>query len=138
MVKIKAPYNFVPLEEKAFYPSWANHISQDIPFEDGVSGRIEYTITAKTPIYVRNGQKQEDKPENRDNTFSHTSDGKYFIPGTSIKGEIRSVLEILSFGKMTQVQDSRFGIRDLGAGPEGTRYKSYKKCILWLVEERWR
>lgn len=46
---IKAPYNFVPLENKAFYPSWTNHISQDIPFEDGVSGSIEYTIEAKTP-----------------------------------------------------------------------------------------
>ena len=33
---IKAPYNFVPLEKTAFYPEWANHISQDIPFEDGV------------------------------------------------------------------------------------------------------
>ena len=109
-VKIKAPYNFVPLEEKAFYPSWANHISQDIPFEDGVSGSVEYTITAETPIFVRNGQKKDAG----DNTFSHTSDGRYFIPGTSIKGEIRNVLEILSFGKMTQVQDTRFGIRDLG------------------------
>ncbi len=113
-VEIKAPYNFVPLEEKAFYPSWANHISQDIPFEDGVSGSIEYTITAKTPIFVRNGQKQETDTKKRDNRFSQTSDGRYFIPGTSIKGEIRNVLEILSFGKMTQVQDGRFGIRDLG------------------------
>jgi CRISPR-associated protein (TIGR03986 family) len=126
-VKIKAPYNFVPLEEKAFYPSWANHISQDIPFEDGVSGSIEYTITAETPIFVRNGQKQEKDPKKRDNKFSQTSDGRYFIPGTSIKGEIRNVLEILSFGKMTQVQDARFGIRDLGKGPEGDRYKELLK-----------
>lgn len=108
---IKAPYNFVPLENKAFYPSWANHISQDIPFEDGVSGCIEYTIEAKTPIFVRNGYTDREKP---DSTFSKTHDGKFFIPGTSIKGEIRNVLEILSFGKMTQVQDARFGIRVLG------------------------
>ena len=127
MVQIKAPYNFVPLEEKAFYPSWANHISQDIPFEDGVSGSIEYTITAETPIFVRNGQKQEKDPKKRDNKFSQTSDGRYFIPGTSIKGEIRNVLEILSFGKMTQVQDARFGIRDLDKGPEGDRYKKLLK-----------
>lgn len=109
MATIKAPYNFVPLESEAFYPEWANHISQDIPFEDGVSGSIEYTLTAETPIFVRNGQAKNAN----DNTFSHTADGRYFIPGTSIKGEIRNVLEILSFGKMTQVQDARFGIRDL-------------------------
>ena len=112
---IKAPYNFVPLENKAFYPSWAIHISQDIPFEDGVSGSIEYTIEAKTPIFVRNGYTDREHP---DSTFSKTHDGKFFIPGTSIKGEIRNVLEILSFGKMTQVQDARFGIRDLSNNPE--------------------
>lgn len=116
---IKAPYNFVPLENKAFYPSWANHISQDIPFEDGVSGSIEYTIEAKTPIVVRNGYTDREHP---DSTFSKTHDGKFFIPSTSIKGEIRNVLEILSFGKMTQVQDARFGIRDLNSQKNPVAY----------------
>ena len=116
---IKAPYNFVPLENKAFYPSWANHISQDIPFEDGVSGSIEYTIEAKTPIFVRNGYTDREHP---DSTFSKTHDGKFFIPSTSIKGEIRNVLEILSFGKMTQVQDARFGIRDLNSPKNPVAY----------------
>lgn len=116
---IKAPYNFVPLENKAFYPSWANHISQDIPFEDGVSGSIEYTIEAKTPIFVRNGYTDRERP---DSTFSKTHDGKFFIPSTSIKGEIRNVLEILSFGKMTQVQDARFGIRDLNSQKNPVAY----------------
>lgn len=119
---IKAPYNFVPLENRAFYPSWANLISQDIPFEDGVSGSIEYTIEAETPIFVRNGYKKGDAP---DPNFSRTPNpnGNYFIPGTSLKGEIRNVLEILSFGKMTQVQDARFGIRDLSNNPEGRFYR---------------
>lgn len=117
---IKAPYNFVPLENKAFYPSWANHISQDIPFEDGVSGSIEYTIEAKTPIFVRNGYTDRKDPDTK---FSQTPNGQHFIPGTSIKGEIRNVLEILSFGKMTQVQDARFGIRDLSNNPEGRFYR---------------
>lgn len=117
---IKAPYNFVPLENRAFYPSWANHISQDIPFEDGVSGSIEYTIEAKTPIFVRNGYTDRKNP---DQEFSKAPGGQYFIPGTSLKGEIRNVLEILSFGKMTQVQDARFGIRDLSNNPEGQFYR---------------
>lgn len=130
---IKAPYNFVPLENKAFYPSWANHISQDIPFEDGVSGSIEYTIEAKTPIFVRNGYTDREHP---DSTFSKTHDGKFFIPGTSIKGEIRNVLEILSFGKMTQVQDARFGIRDLSNNPEGRFYRQKTQNVHcgWLYK----
>lgn len=128
---IKAPYNFVPLEETAFYPEWANHISQDIPFKDGVSGSIEYTMEAKTPIFVRNGYTDRNNP---DATFSHTTDGRYFIPGTSVKGEIRNVLEILSFGKMTRVQDARFGIRDLN----NKQYRNLVKGVHcgWLFRDK--
>lgn len=127
---IEAPYNFVPLEETAFYPEWANHISQDIPFKDGVSGSIEYTMEAKTPIFVRNGYTDRNNP---DATFSHTTDGRYFIPGTSVKGEIRNVLEILSFGKMTRVQDARFGIRDLN----NKQYRNLVKGVHcgWLYKD---
>lgn len=106
---IKAPYNFVPIGTRCYFPEWSNHISHDIPFSDGVSGSIDIRITAETPIYVRNGASDEG---NKDTSFSHNSAGRYFIPGSSIKGEIRNVLEILSFGKMTQVQDMRFGIRN--------------------------
>lgn len=129
---IKAPYNFVPLAKTAFYPEWANRISQDIPFEDGVSGSIEYTMEAKTPIFVRNGYTDRKNP---DVTFSQTKDGRYFIPGTSVKGEIRNVLEILSFGKMTQVQDARFGIRDLNGSDkrEYTRRVANAYCG-WLYK----
>lgn len=131
---IKAPYNFVPLENRAFYPSWANHISQDIPFEDGVSGNIEYKITSETPIFVRNGYTDRKNPDTK---FSQTPNGQYFIPGTSIKGEIRNVLEILSFGKMTQVQDARFGIRDLSNNPEGRFYRQKIQNVHcgWLYKQ---
>lgn len=128
MATIKAPYNFVPLEDTVFFPEWQNRISQDIPFSDGVSGRIDIKIEAKTPIFVRNGQAQlteQEKTEGKkgDDSFSHTDDGRYFIPGTSIKGELRNVLEILSFGKMTQVQDARFGIRKIGNSEYGNLLK---------------
>lgn len=132
---IKAPYNFVPLENKAFYPPWANHISQDIPFEDGVSGSIEYTIKSETPIFVRNGYTDRKNPDTK---FSQAPDEQHFIPGTSIKGEIRNVLEILSFGKMTQVQDARFGIRDLSANSEGQFYRERIQDVHcgWLYKKQ--
>lgn len=28
-MKITAPYNFVPLNEKVFYPSWSEQVTQD-------------------------------------------------------------------------------------------------------------
>ena len=127
MATIKAPFNFVPLSSKVFFPDWADLISHDIPFEDGLSGVIELKITAQTPIFVRNGHTQKDHEENRDayKSFSKMADDSYFIPGTSIKGAVRSVLEILSFGKMgkNQVVNQSFGLRDLSKSADGDFYR---------------
>ena len=98
---IKAPFNFVPLNKDVFYPDWADEISHDIPFEDGFSGTIELDIEAQTPIYVRNGvQSSKQNTEDGDYLKFSNIDGRYFIPGSSIKGMIRNVMEIMSFGKM--------------------------------------
>ncbi len=102
MAEVRSPFNFVPLNTKIFYPEWADLITQDIPFENGISGSIEMTINAKTPVFVRNGHSQEDMKAENDayKSFSKFPDGRYFIPGSSVKGTVRSVLEILSMGKM--------------------------------------
>jgi len=105
---VNSPYNFVPLPEDVFFPSWAEQISQDVPFCKGLDGTIKLTITARTPIFIRNGYSGDDK----DNTFSHTPDGKYFIPATTVKSCIRSVLEIMSFGKMKPVTKEVKGYRN--------------------------
>ncbi len=108
---IKSPYNFVPLSETVVFPDWADKVSHDVPFEDGESGEIEIKITAKSPIFVRNGSAEKDETK-----FSHIEEDnnkKYFIPGTSLKGAIRNVLEIMSFGKMNRIDDRKFSWRDL-------------------------
>ncbi|MCF0185830.1 MAG: TIGR03986 family CRISPR-associated RAMP protein, partial [Bacteroidaceae bacterium] len=122
---IKAPFNFVPLSEKVFFPDWADQISHDIPFEDGMSGTIKLKITAESPIFVRNGHTEDDQKNGTENyeSFSKTPDGRFFIPATSIKGVIRSVLEIISCGKMMQMQNQSFGIRDLSNGADGKFYR---------------
>ncbi|MCI6989270.1 MAG: TIGR03986 family CRISPR-associated RAMP protein [Campylobacter sp.] len=105
---IKAPYNFAPLNEKVFYPSWAKEISHDIPFKDGESGELELSITAHSPIFIANSKKDREEKETR---FCNI-DGKFFIPATSIKGTIRSVLEIISFSKLRDFDDSTYAVRD--------------------------
>lgn len=108
---IKAPYNFVPLSNEVVTPEWVNHISHDIPFEDAQSGEIQVEITAHSPIFVRNGQ-----PKNADTPSADFSqhEGNYFIPGSSLKGMVRNVLEIMTFGKMgDKVNDHRYALRDL-------------------------
>jgi len=101
---ITAPFNFVPLSEKVFFPDWAEDVSHDVPFEDGESGMIDITITAKSPIFVRDHEKPEE--------FCQYN-GTYYIPGSSVKGMVRNVLEIMSFSKMTQINDDTYAVRDL-------------------------
>lgn len=137
---IKAPFNFVPLSDKVFFPDWADEISHDIPFEDGVSGTIELTLTAQTPIFVRNGHTQADANENNNNyrSFSKDPDNSYFIPATSIKGAVRNVLEIMSFGKMRVDKNAKFAQREWSNSKlfplKGNPNEQKKLCCGWLFE----
>lgn len=49
---IDAPYNFVPLSPHVFLPEWGLRVSHDIPFSDGLSGELYYTVQAETPLLV--------------------------------------------------------------------------------------
>lgn len=117
---IKSPYNFVPLSDKVVFSDWADQVSHDIPFEDGISGKIDLSVTLQSDTYIRNGGKWSDEAKKDDNspcqkffTAKVNGEDKYIIPGTSFKGMIRNVLEIASFGKMQRVNDDRYSIRDL-------------------------
>jgi CRISPR-associated protein (TIGR03986 family) len=114
---IKAPFNFVPLNEKVFFPEWADQVSHDIPFSDGESGEIELELEAMTPIFVRNGHTKEQTDPGHEKydeyvSFSKDADGNYFIPGTSVKGMVRNVLEIMSFGKMNLDPRMKYATRE--------------------------
>jgi len=117
---ITSPYNFVPLNKKVVYPHWAKLISHDVPFENSLSGTIELKITANTPIFVKDGisareaeKYKVDKIQNKP-FLPNKFEDKYFIPGTSIKGMIANVLEIISFGGIKdRVDNKRYSFRDL-------------------------
>lgn len=113
---IKAPYNFVPLSDKVFFPPWANQVSHDVPFSDGESGEIEVTITAKSPIFVRNHEVNGDKyyttqQGKKISTEFCNYKGKYYIPGSSVKGMVRNIVEIISFARL-QTENKKFAYRD--------------------------
>ena len=110
MATIKAPYNFVPLSEKVYFPNWADQISQDIPFSDGDDGVIELSIKNLSPLFVRDGH-VKDEPTEWSSHIRIDNQKRYFIPATTLKGCFRSVLEILSFSKMSRYNDDFFGYR---------------------------
>ncbi len=115
---IPSPYNFAPISDRvceipAGEASWA-----DVPFSDGLSGHIQLRVTAKTPIFIRGPGKHPKEADEKRRSDPHQKfyrlpDGRFAIPGTSIKGMLRNVLEIATFSRMTHVDDKRHGFRDL-------------------------
>ena len=103
------PYSFVPLPSKVCYlpDDYAKGLetAQDVPFADAKSGKITVTYEALTPFCVREGG---------DNSSNVNINGKYFVPATSLKGMIRSVLEVVSLSDPRNgISDSRYSLRDL-------------------------
>ena len=141
---IKAPYNFVPLSQKVFFPDdWTidNHqISHDIPFNNFLSGDIKVTITAITPIFIRNSYVFQDdyyeyKSKKISKEFCHYR-GKFYIPGSSLKGKIRNILEIMSFSAIS-IEDKKYSYRDLNENiyKEKMIRKQNQIQAGWLYEE---
>ena len=112
---ISAPYNFVPLANWVHSPAWARQVSQDLPFQDGLCGHLDLRLTAHSPILV--GGEQETATDHEPGVVRPFrlpgGDGAYALPGTSLKGMIRAVVEIASFSRMAMVDEQRLSLRDL-------------------------
>ncbi len=125
-----APYNFVSFPEKAVIryvnpgelPAHNNFKNRN--GDDLLSGIIEYELEAKTPIIVAAGAKDKDRKMAKDVSFFRNLDGKYAIPGNTMRGIIRTNSQILSFSNIikaddsggyaeSEIQDSRFLFRDV-------------------------
>lgn len=143
MAKITSPFNFVPLSDLVFYPQWSDDISHDIPFEDGEDGIIELEITNKSPLFI--GEGDTNNPDNRSSHIMVDGIRRYYIPGTTLKGCFRNVMEILSYGKMEQYDDDSFGFREVAHKDSKVRnyyhglvrnvrcgwlWKEYDRCYL--------
>ena len=109
---VHAPFNFVPLSERILNPDWSGLVSQDKPLSDGICGTLDIEITAKTPLLVGDEQIKESGKEGKVH-FNRLPNGRYAIPGTSLRGMLRSVLEIATFSGMKIVENQRFSVRDL-------------------------
>ena len=126
-MKLTSVYNFVPLNDCVYTPDWAELVSHDAPFSDGEDGIIEVTLRNVSPLFTRNGSSDR----NNGSPYSahiETADGKklYYLPATSLKGMFRSVMEIMSFARLSDSQYTNrfFGYRDLG-GKDMSNGKKY-------------
>ena len=120
------PYNFVPWigrePNKAQKPEQATH---DRIADGRLSGRISITFTAQTPIFVPDGQLRENDDSNDSSDavgpldFFHCWNGRcdrYAIPGSSVKGAVRSLFEALTNSRAGVTDDSALGRVGEGEG----------------------
>ena len=121
------PYCFVPLSNNVFnYTEEEKYkfmIANDVPFKNGISGKIHATFTAKSPFCVKSNEKE-----------NCNINGKYIIPSTSIKGMIRSVFDIITLSNISHSADnSRFSMRNVRSDDYDLKKEAPKSGFLILL-----
>lgn len=140
-----APYNFVRLPDKIVpadtqSPSHASYA--------GLTGRIECTLRTASPTYVRcalsidkfeQAEREREQPnpnyadaaKNSPDFFYTAIPSEPVIPGSSLRGMLRALIEIAGFGKMQFVDSQRrFFFRAVADNPTTSSIGSaYKKIV---------
>ena len=124
---VGAPYNFVPfpdkvLEYQAENLPWHNTVQSSPDKEEGrlYTGEIEYQIISESPIFVGSGVKNDAGNE----CFYKNADGRYAIPGSTMRGLIRSNVQILSMSSVIDdINDYALLYRTITKGTTKYDYK---------------
>ncbi len=123
-----APYNFVPLPEKVVTVD-----TEAIPGHDvytGYTGYIDCTLETRSPLYTRCAMRPEffkewadriqemmrnDEARKEYAQFFHLDDAQTpVIPGSSLRGMVRTLVEIAGYGKMQWVTGDKLIYRAVG------------------------
>lgn len=145
--KAIAPYNFVELPNKvvpAQLECNGKLRDNDRYYSDRHTGKIICTLKTESPLYIRCGLTPVDfatfgdtpneklKLEQRKKKaefFLHPANLHPVLPGSSLRGMLRTLVEIISFGKIEQVSDQqKFFFRAVAAendDPLRDRYKHH-------------
>lgn len=121
MADVFAPYNFISFAKTPAYVKDESRIighDKMSVTEDGeklYSGEIHYTLEAKTPIFIDDGTQAH--------RFCKNAEGKYVIPGSTMRGLIRSNATILGLGNVSDdVDDYSLMYRNVASGLNKKRY----------------
>lgn len=98
------PYDFVPIDMEHLpekrRPVWHNVLTTANPQTDKLySGYLYLYIKSETPLFIRDGNSSSDPRVPKEHISNKA--GKQIIPGTSLKGLLRSVVETLCNGCIT-------------------------------------
>ncbi|MFN6540723.1 MAG: TIGR03986 family CRISPR-associated RAMP protein [Nostoc sp. EkiNYC01] len=132
--KAIAPYNFVELPEKVVEVSPESLPKENRYCENRYTGRIECTLTTESPLYIRCGLTKEEfecGAESKDlPDFFYTNPlekyTKPVIPGSSLRGMLRNLVEIVSFSKLDKLTKNNLVYRAVGDRTSlGDKYREY-------------
>ena len=113
---IGAPYNFVPFPETVIPYDQKQPIPHSKVSDELLSGEIDYTITAQSPIFIDDGQER----------FWRNPYGEEAIPGSSVRGLCRSNAQILSLsGVCDDVDDYALMYRNVASGLLRPYYRNF-------------
>jgi len=131
-----APYNFIPLNEKVVE---AEKIPDfDKYHEDRKTGWIDITIETITPVYIRDTLdndeiKQQEEAKKKNRPFIHpdffSPGGGHRIPGSTIRGMARNMIEMVSFGKFVNFDDKRLYFRAMADRATGLKETYDSKMV---------
>ncbi|MDZ8227612.1 MULTISPECIES: TIGR03986 family CRISPR-associated RAMP protein [unclassified Nostoc] len=138
--KAIAPYNFVELPDKivsAELESNGKLRNNNCYYPDRHTGRIECILTTSSPLYIRCGLTKEEFESGKeaknspDFYYIDLITKKPILPGSSLRGMLRTLIEIISFSKITQVSDhQRLYFRAVATLPkDDSLAQAYKQYI---------
>lgn len=113
-----APYNFIPFYTgKVPVRYTRTQDSDNLPAfnagnKDAHSGYVDYQIQVLTDLAVGDNQSEADKDAGEHRRFYRDGEGRIAIPGSTMRGFVRSATEILSFVCPEAIEDRIYQFRD--------------------------
>ena len=169
--KARAPYNFVPLPKQVLYVRDAPDSEQsELPRQDRYypeaeryTGWVACKLCTETPLYTRcalppgewkKRKVQEEKLRSLDDPpdffYTDLEEREPVIPGSSLRGMLRNLMEIIGYSKVQPVTDQQKITYRAVAGQKPLN-KPYQKALKtvkvgylerrgekWVVQPAWR
>lgn len=126
-----APYNFIPFEPSAVLP----YVEPDEEPGQRWSGVLRVSLRALTPLLVAGLQATAGNGPARKTFFK--VNGRHVIPGSSLKGMLRSLAEVLSFSNMRPMNTKNIFWRNISSPGYRKQFLGANDAILggYLVKK---
>ncbi|NIZ11932.1 TIGR03986 family CRISPR-associated RAMP protein [Phaeobacter sp. HF9A] len=118
----RAPYRFVEIGKKAL-SSPSDDLDLSRPVEVSLTGTLQVEWQAETPLLVGGGDAVDTADASPDSNRPLKIGDQFALPGSTLKGMIRSVMEIACFARLNFVDDCAAATRNMNDATWKTQVK---------------